>query len=173
MKRIALLLALVLVAATSATAFALDVTMNAENNSGQNGTVTLEPMGNQTRVIINVQPGAAGVPQPAHVHEGTCANLNPRPAFPLQPVIDGRSETVIDVSLETLQATQHAVNVHKSAQEASVYVSCGDIPLAAAASGSSGAAPARAGGLPAGAIAAVGAALIGLGALSSRVFRRR
>jgi len=70
------------------------------------------------------------VAQPAHIHEGTCANLNPKPLFALKPVVDGKSETIVDVALSQLQSKPHAVNVHKSATEISTYVSCGDIPLA-------------------------------------------
>jgi hypothetical protein len=66
-------------------------------------------------------------PQPAHIHEGTCADLNPDPAFPLTDVVDGGSETDVDVSLEELSLSDYAVNVHESAAEADVYVACGDI----------------------------------------------
>ncbi|MFZ8844362.1 hypothetical protein [Thermoflexus sp.] len=68
--------------------------------------------------------------QPAHIHEGTCANLNPKPAFPLTPVRDGKSTTVVNVKLADLLAKPFAINVHKSAQEISVYVSCGEIRTA-------------------------------------------
>lgn len=133
MRKLSLLIALVLVLVTAATASAVEVTLKAQNDSGQDGMVTLEAMGNQTKVTVNVKPGAAGVAQPAHIHEGTCANLNPRPAFPLQSVVDGRSESVIDVPLAEIQSKQYAVNVHKSAGEASVYVACGEIAMLATA----------------------------------------
>lgn len=134
MRKLSVLIALFLVFATVGSALAIDVEMAEQNNSGQSGTVTLEAVGdNQTRVTIQVSPGAAGVQQPAHIHEGTCEDLNPQPKFPLNPVIDGMSETVVNASLETIQASQHAVNVHLSPQEASTYVSCGTIPVVAMA----------------------------------------
>ena len=104
------------------------ITMNQQNASGQTGAAALVDAGNgQTAVAINVTAGAAGVGQPAHIHKGTCANLDPKPAFPLTDVMNGTSETIVNVSLAELQSSQYAINVHKSGPEASVYVSCGDI----------------------------------------------
>jgi hypothetical protein len=104
------------------------VTMNEQNGSGQIGATALVDAGNgQTAVAINITAGAAGVGQPAHIHKGTCANLDPKPAFPLTNVMNGTSETIVNASLAELASGQYAVNVHKSGPEASVYVSCGDI----------------------------------------------
>jgi hypothetical protein len=41
--------------------------------------------------------------------------------------VDGKSVTEIEADFDTLTATAFAINVHKSAAEASTYVSCGDI----------------------------------------------
>lgn len=106
------------------------ITLKEQNQSGQSGTAVLRAMGDQTEVTINLTPGPAGVDQPAHIHEGTCANLNPKPAFPLSPVRDGRSTTTVNVKLTDLLAKPFAINVHKSAQEISVYVACGEIVAA-------------------------------------------
>ena len=62
-----------------------------------------------------------------HVHKGTCAQLDPAPSYGLTTLADGKSETVIDVPLSTLQKEQFAINGHKSAAEASTYVFCGNI----------------------------------------------
>lgn len=53
--------------------------------------------------------------------------MNPKPRYPLQTLMDGRSETVVDVPLTDLLAGQFAINVHKSQQEISTYVACGEI----------------------------------------------
>ncbi len=103
------------------------IPLQAQSGSGQSGTATLTEQGNQTRVVISLSNAPAGVLQPAHIHQGTCANLNPQPRYPLQSVVDGRSETVVDVPLSTLLAGQFAINVHKSQQEISTYVACGEI----------------------------------------------
>ena len=97
-----------------------------ENGSGQSGTATLVSEGDGTRVTIELSnpPDAA---QPAHIHPGTCEDLDPKPAHPLEDVMGGTSESMEQVSLEDLQNGDFAINVHKSAAEAETYVACGDI----------------------------------------------
>jgi hypothetical protein len=98
-----------------------------QNGSGQNGTATL--MGTDagtTRVMLQFSNGTTTA-QPAHIHAGSCANLDPKPAFPLTSAVNGASETTVNVSLEDLLAGNYAINVHKSATEASIYTACGDI----------------------------------------------
>jgi hypothetical protein len=75
----------------------------------------------------------AGASHPAHIHEGTCAKLNPKPAYPLNNVtqIEGgmvaTSMTTVEVSLDDLLAEPYAINLHKSDQDVQTYVACGDI----------------------------------------------
>lgn len=119
----------------------ITVTLSPQNDSGESGTAVLTDLGDgRTQVALTVTGQPAGVQQPVHIHKGTCANLDPKPAYPLSPVVDGKSETTVDVSLQTLQSSQFAINGHKSAQEISVYVFCGDIPLAATLPASGGSA---------------------------------
>jgi hypothetical protein len=90
------------------------------------------------------------VSHPSHIHAGTCDELDPNPAAPLnnveprlndsddedanQPegvltaprVLYADSEEV-DLSWEDMMATSHAVNVHLSDEEISTYIACGDI----------------------------------------------
>ena len=83
-----------------------------------------------TRVELTI--GAGGnTPQPAHIHRGSCANLDPQPAYALDDVVGGESSTSVNVSLDELRDGEFAVNVHKSAAEAQIYVACGDIGSAA------------------------------------------
>ncbi|HEX8220933.1 MAG TPA: CHRD domain-containing protein [Chloroflexia bacterium] len=106
--------------------------LNEQNNSGQSGTVTFSSneVGDTVTVEINIS-GGSSVPQPAHIHTGTCDNLDPKPFFPLNSVVNGRSVTVItEEEIDKLDYdlyNQFSVNVHKSAAEASVYVACGEI----------------------------------------------
>ncbi len=104
----------------------ITVTMNAQNDSGQAGTAVLQEVDGQVKVTINL-PKLANDRQPAHIHIGAC----PSPGavqYPLQEVVAGKSTTVIAVDAETLLSQLPlAVNVHKSATEASVYTSCGDL----------------------------------------------
>jgi plastocyanin len=74
---------------------------------------------------------------PSHVHAGSCADLDPNPAYPLQDVApvtaDGGAgsvetgTTTLDVSLDDLLASPFAINVHESAENVSTYIACGDI----------------------------------------------
>ncbi len=80
-------------------------------------------------------------PHPAHVHQGTCTNLDPNPYLPLVDVapVGGEwkgaptaisiatSVTLLDVPLEELRASTYAINVHESADAIDRYVACGAI----------------------------------------------
>jgi Cu/Zn superoxide dismutase len=102
------------------------VKLSPQNGSGESGTVTFTPEGsNKTQVVVQLT-GAPAAAQPAHIHEGSCAKLNPAPKIPLQNVVDGKSTTVLDMPMKQVMAGG-AVNVHKSAQDVKTYVACGDL----------------------------------------------
>src|SRR5437879_3003409 len=104
MKRIALLVvaSICLMALTASGALAQGqsqgsqnvgiVTMNAQNGSGESGTATLSEENGQLMVTLDLANGPAG-PQPAHIHRGTCATLDPKPLYPLTSVTNGKSVT--------------------------------------------------------------------------------
>ena len=96
------------------------------------------------------QSADAVITHPAHVHLGTCAELDPNPAYPLDNVgprltDDGNlpaaedvkgsltansveySQTEIEVSLDDLLTEAHALNIHESDQNVANYIACGDI----------------------------------------------
>ena len=98
-----------------------------QNGSGQTGTATLTGTADGKLMVMVELSNGSTVAQPAHIHPGTCASLDPKPVYPLTSLTNGVSDTTVDVSLDTLLAGQYAINVHKSAAEASVYVACGDI----------------------------------------------
>ena len=104
------------------------VQLTPQNASGESGTATLTEQGTKTKVVVGINGAPAGVAQPLHVHKGTCAQLDPKPAYGLTTLTDGKSETTIDVSLTQLQTGGFAINGHKSAQDANTYVFCGNIP---------------------------------------------
>jgi hypothetical protein len=124
------LLALPWIVLLPATSRAADVTVKLEpqNNSGESGTATLSDAAGKTKVTIAVSGQPSGSSQPMHIHKGTCAALDPKPAYPLPALAAGKAEVTLDVPLSTLQKDKYAINGHKSAQEASVYVFCGEIP---------------------------------------------
>jgi hypothetical protein len=97
----------------------------------------------------------AAVGHPAHIHSGTCAELDPNPLVPLkdvtlplvgddedqaptsedikgaidQPLVQVSENDDIDsdVTFDELFETSHAINVHESAENIDVYIACGDI----------------------------------------------
>lgn len=102
------------------------IALTEQNDSGVTGTVSLSDQGNQTRVLLELDNGS-DEDHPAHIHIGSCDNLTPQPLYPLETVIDGVSESTIDVSLEDLLAEPHAINVHASEEETDLYIACGEI----------------------------------------------
>ncbi len=105
----------------------LTVQLTAQNNSGQSGTATLTDMGDGTTKVVLSLTDLGATPQPVHIHDGTCATLNPTPKYPLTNMVNGKSETVVKVSMSQLLAQPFAINAHKSGQEVSVYTACGNI----------------------------------------------
>ena len=98
----------------------------AQNNSGESGTATL--FDGAKGLIVKLRLAGSSVDQPAHIHKGTCEKLDPKPAWGLAAVHEGTSERTIEgVTIAQLQKSPHAINVHKSAKEAPVYVACGNI----------------------------------------------
>jgi hypothetical protein len=106
----------------------VSVRMAAQNKSGESGSAKLTPLGaDKTRVEISVKGAPSGTPQPAHIHEGTCAKLDPKPKWGLENVVDGKSSTEVPVGLDELRKGTYAINMHKSAEDLKTYVSCGNI----------------------------------------------
>ncbi len=87
---------------------------------------------------------------PAHIHEGTCADLNPAPLQPLSNVSvllnDSDEEGAntaegvltasrvllsstegVELSMEDILAGAHSINIHLSDPEIDTYIACGEI----------------------------------------------
>src|ERR1051325_11155478 len=97
-----------------------DVKLSPQSDSKQSGTATLTKQGDkQTKVVLSVT-GATGS-EPVHIHKGTCAQLDPKPAFPLSPVVNAKSETVVNAPLGALTKGGYAINGHKSAEDLKTY----------------------------------------------------
>ncbi|HYZ17161.1 MAG TPA: hypothetical protein VE591_12190 [Candidatus Acidoferrum sp.] len=108
----------------------LQIHLAPQNNSGETGTATLmdSPQGLIVRLRVN---GGDQTGQPAHIHKGTCAKLDPTPEYPLKTVINGQSETTIPkVTIAELLKSPSAINVHKSTSDIQTYVACGNITKA-------------------------------------------
>jgi len=103
------------------------VVMNAQNNSGLTGVATLTDMNGVTSVELDLTGAPKDIVQPAHIHFGSCAEIG-EVAYPLESPVNGVSKTTLNTSLgDILTKLPLAINVHKSSEEAGVYVSCGDL----------------------------------------------
>jgi hypothetical protein len=121
------------VAATATPGSALGpvgLTLNEQNGSGVGGLATLAETddGGETVVkvlIVGALPGAVAL-----IHAGTCADLDPAPAFLLRPIdAYGASETTIDATLRDLRVMgEYAIVIHASVDDLSSPVACGEIP---------------------------------------------
>jgi hypothetical protein len=132
MKTLSLLvasIALLTVAQLSAAAATstLSVTLNEQNGSGESGTATLTQVGSDVKVVIALKGAPATTPQPAHIHDGTCANLK-GVVYPLTNVVNGASTTTVKgVTIDKLLGGTYAINVHESAADLGKYVACGNV----------------------------------------------
>ena len=100
-------------------------TVNKEIN--QSGTATLEEKEGKLEVVLTLNTAGPSGPQPAHIHSGDCPGVG-AVVYPLTNVVDGKSTTLIDTTLEKLQSQLPlAINIHKSADEVKVYTACGSL----------------------------------------------
>jgi hypothetical protein len=113
------------------------VTFAELNESGLSGTAELTDRGDRTAVAMRIN-GVVGE-HPTHIHPGTCDDLDPDPKYPLNNVeltttaLVGTSDSVVDVSLDDLLASDHLILIHKSLEELDTYYACGNIVAGTAA----------------------------------------
>lgn len=105
----------------------LSLELTEENGSGQAGTAVITPLNSERARIIMEIDHPPDVPQPAHVHPGPCGNLGD-PVAALESLVDGRSETIVPMSLAELQRGGLVVHVHKSEADFEVSVACAALP---------------------------------------------
>lgn len=98
-----------------------------QNKSNEFGAAILTEVNGKVKVVIDMNNTPKGVAQPSHIHMGSCAKIG-AVSYPLSNVVDGKSETMLNVSMAELRAKLPlAVNVHKSATQSNIYVACGDL----------------------------------------------
>ena len=103
------------------------IDLSEQNASGEYGKVTLSEESGKVKVAISLTGAPQDVTQPAHIHIGSCPEVG-AVKYPLTFPVNGTSETSLDLTLDQLKSELPlSVNVHKSAQEAKVYVACADL----------------------------------------------
>lgn len=93
---------------------------------GQIGSAILTSDGATTTVEIDIGP-IIGEAQPIHIHVGTCGDVG-SVLHALQNVINGKSMTTINLSLDEILTGDVLVNVHASYADSSNYTACGQLP---------------------------------------------
>ncbi len=79
------------------------------------------------RVVIEVTSGPVDLGQPVNIHFNNCTDIC-GVRYPLNNVINGSSETLIETTLAGLiEERPLSLNVHKSIVEASFYIACGNL----------------------------------------------
>ena len=111
----------------------ITITLNPDETNvdvSQSGTATLEETATGLSVVVMVTGYESELGQPAHIHAGVCPEVG-AVVYPLEILVDGTSTTLLEgMKLEDLAAQLPlALNVHKSADEASIYTSCGNLEL--------------------------------------------
>lgn len=103
------------------------INLTEEKGSSESGMAMLVEDNGKVVVTLEMSGAPAGVPQPAHIHVGKCPEVG-AVKYPLTNVVDGKSNTTIDTTLDNLMTQLPlGINVHKSVSQSSVYVACGDI----------------------------------------------
>ncbi len=107
----------------------ITIFLKGENNSGESGKVTLKQDNGVFTVTISLNSESSNIPQPAYIYRGKCPDVGAI-KYMLNPVINGSSTTALQVSLDQLKKQEPlAITVHKSKQEITQYIACGDLPL--------------------------------------------
>jgi len=105
----------------------MNALLSEQNNSNESGVANLKDTGGMVTVTLNLTGYLVNVPQPAHIHTGVCPGVG-AVKYPLNSVVNGKSVTVLGVSLAQLkQQLPLAINVHKSATDIATYTSCGSL----------------------------------------------
>src|SRR5947209_5290902 len=90
----------------------VEVSLNSQNNSNELGVAVLQKINGKLVVKINLKGQPANLAQPAHIHLGSCPNPGVV-KYPLNPVLNGTSETVLDTNGDDLlKMMPLAINVH-------------------------------------------------------------
>jgi hypothetical protein len=98
-----------------------------QNGTKESGTAILTESNGGLIVTLSMANEPPGVAQPAHIHMGSCPNPG-AVVYNLQSVVNGKSITTLpNVKLADLDKKQPlSINVHKSAAQSGIYVSCGN-----------------------------------------------
>lgn len=106
------------------------ITLPAVAGSGEYGRATLTAIAsNQVRVVITLTGSSQNEAQTAAIHSGPCSAPGAEVQYPLAPVVKGRSETLLNVSMKALvDDTVQSIRVKRDSVDAlQPLASCGNL----------------------------------------------
>jgi hypothetical protein len=114
------------VASPAADAPRIELEFTELNDSGVSGTATLYENGDRTIVELDLE--GTGEDHPAHIHEGTCDDIAPQPAYNLANVgEDGTSTSLVDAPLQELIDGDYVIDLHRAPNELGTLIVCAAI----------------------------------------------
>jgi len=96
------------------------------NDSGVTGTATLYASGATTVVELDLE--GTGEDHPAHIHAGTCDDIQPEPEYNLENAgEEGASTSVVDAPLNDLIDGDYVIDLHLAANQLGTLIVCAGI----------------------------------------------
>jgi hypothetical protein len=96
------------------------------SRTGQTGTITLTPVGEKTKVVINITGEPEGAIQPTHIHKGPCGHPG-AVIWPLTDLVAGHSTTMVNAPISKVNIVGDSLNTHRSAAQLNQIMACGNI----------------------------------------------
>jgi hypothetical protein len=107
-------------------------TLHEQNNSDVTGSVKAQSALAAAGITITISGAQSGAHHPWHVHRGTCAStgaiVGDATAYPALHVgSDGAASAAATLGVALNEGERYSVNVHRSAAEMNVIISCGEL----------------------------------------------
>ncbi len=95
------------------------------NESGQSGIATVDEFAGQTQIVLQMVSWDEDIVQPAQIRSGNCGNIR-EVRYQLNNIVNGRSETVVNISARDVTGERpFVVVVYESLENPDSIVSCG------------------------------------------------
>jgi|GEM_PF-6742984 len=99
------------------------------NNSGEGGVAVLEEVGGRTKLTIDLLGGPVDTSQPARILLGNCQDKG-RIMYNLNPIINGGSETIIDLTIDELTSDLPvSISVYAESGNPETETACGEMEI--------------------------------------------
>lgn len=114
----------------------IEVKLSAINDSKVDGSAEISQLvvipENPPAISVTIRLNGIFIPEdkwPSDIHVGSCAHVNPKIAYPLHPVVEGKSETRIQILTVAhfKRAPGYSIEVHNPKD--TKVVSCGSIEI--------------------------------------------